>query len=356
MATALRIQPEAFEFAPELDQHESRLGHLEGSFGEYEDVQPTTVIPCPPYQRGEVATSRTAQGHLPSDVIQHPRGLLIADFGVAWRTPKPSLRSNATLRAWINTMVQVVRTDPTTQIRISGYSDCVGHENNNRFLRRGRARRVRQLLQQLAGPAWSELGPKIVFADAAPRGNYVADNATVEGRAQNRGVLIEHVRTIDFGPGEGTRIQAADTIQRICTRGLQLIRRLDHFDIRITRPRQQRIHCFIARLCRRGFDDRYITEQGVLDYINRGHHQPSYASAKHWLLPDYAVRAGGQRSDQDIWQTLIRIDEDIIQGRDKIDYFYRTHGAATPVRVQRLWDWVTNQQNNRNSIYWCYRP
>ena len=155
---------------------------------------PAPRAACPPYQRGEVAQSRTQQGHLPADVIHHSRGLLIADFAVDWRTPKAALRRDAALRSWLDTMVQVVRANPTTQIRISGYSDCVGNENNNVFLRRGRALRVRQLLQQLAGPNRSVLRPKIVFTGAAPLGDFVADNNTVQGRAQNRGVLIEHTR------------------------------------------------------------------------------------------------------------------------------------------------------------------
>ena len=63
---------------------------------------------------------RTEQGHLASDFIQHPRGTLIADFAVDWRTPKSSLRRDAALRAWLATMTDVVRANPTTRIRISG--------------------------------------------------------------------------------------------------------------------------------------------------------------------------------------------------------------------------------------------
>jgi hypothetical protein len=92
----------------------------------------------------------------------------------------------------------------------------------------------------------------------------------------------------------------------------------------------------------------------VLDHANRLYDQPYYASAKQWLLPEFAVRAGGEVPDQRIWQTLIRIDDDIIQGRGKINYYYATHGAATPVRVQRMRDWVANQEGSERSIYWCY--
>src|SRR6266851_4797135 len=48
--------------------------------------RPTPAVSCANYVRGEVQKSRTARGHLPLDVIAHPRGLLIANFGVDWRT------------------------------------------------------------------------------------------------------------------------------------------------------------------------------------------------------------------------------------------------------------------------------
>jgi outer membrane protein OmpA-like peptidoglycan-associated protein len=307
---------------------------------------------CPSYQRGEVQRSRTQQGHLPSDVIVHPRGLLLADFGVDWRTPKSSVSRDATLRNRVNEIIQVVRANPTTRITISGYSDCVGRERDNSVLRRGRARRVLQLLQHLAGRNWVVLRTRITVR-AAPAGEYVADNATVTGRATNRGVLIESVRDVPFEPDVITAPRP-DTIERICRRGLELVQQQDQFGIRITVHQQQRIRCFLSRLCQAGFDDRYLTAQGVLDYNNQVYSQPYYASAKQWLLPAFAVRAGGLRPDRDIWQTLIRIDDDIIQGRHKINYFYATHGAATPIRVRELRDWVANREGTRDSIYWCY--
>jgi hypothetical protein len=303
-----------------------------------------------------VERSHTQQGHLPADVIQHPSGLLIADFGVDWRTPRPSLQRDPVLRNWLNTVIQLIRSNPSVRIKIRGYSDCVGRENNNAFLRRGRAQRVRQLLQQLAGPQWGLLRSKIVSVEGAPATDFVADNGTAEGRAQNRGVLIEQTRQIDFEPDvvEGRR---PDTIDRICKRGLELIQTLDRFGVRISVHQQGRIRCFLSKLCQPGFDDRYLTAQGVLDYNNQvAYPQPYYASAKQWLLPNFAVRAGGPRSDEDIWKTLIRVDDDIIQGRGKINYFYATHGAATPVRVRQLRDWVADRERTASSIYWCYGP
>jgi outer membrane protein OmpA-like peptidoglycan-associated protein len=310
---------------------------------------------CPPYQRAEVERSKTGQGHLPSDVFQRPQGgLVIADFGVGWRTPKPSLSRDPTLTKWVRDIIQTARTEPSLSIRISGYSDCVGQERNNSFLRRGRAERVRQLLQRLAGSNWRHLKKAKITVVAAPTGDYLAANATPEGRATNRGVLIEHSITLDFPPENVPR--TPDTIQRICARGLELVKQQDQFGIRISVHQQKRIRCFLSRLCQPGFDDRYLTAQGVLDYNNQVYAQPYYATAKQWLLPDFAVRAGGPRPDQDIWRTLVRIDDDIIQGRGKINYYYATHGAATPRRVQQLRDWVANRENTQNSIYWCYGP
>ena len=181
-------------------------------------AQAVTTL-CPSYQRGEVQRSRTQHGHLPSDVIEHPRGLLIADFGVDWRTPKSSVNRDPTLRNWLNTIIQVVRANPTTRITITGYSDCVGRERDNSFLRNGRARRVLELLQRLAGRDWGVLRAKITVR-AAPAGDYLADNATVTGRATNRAVLIESTRTVQFDEPDVITGRRPDTIERICRRGL----------------------------------------------------------------------------------------------------------------------------------------
>ena len=71
----------------------------------------------------------------------------------------------------------------------------MGPERNNEFLRRGRAERVHQLLGRSAQT-------RVFFKGAAPLGTYVADNATIEGRAKNRGVVIEFSQQIDIPEGE----------------------------------------------------------------------------------------------------------------------------------------------------------
>jgi outer membrane protein OmpA-like peptidoglycan-associated protein len=347
------LQLEALGLDREVQEYEGGSPQYEGVLGEYEaPVGPPTRAMCGPYQRGEVQKSRTQQGHLPADVIRHSRGLLIADFGVDWRTPKSSLARDPELRAVLTELIQVARTNATTKIRIIGFSDCVGRERNNRLLRLGRARKMAALLSRMGGPQWQALRTRITVV-AAPAGDYIADNGTVAGRAQNRSVLIESFRSYS---DEGSVIEGRvpDTMDRICKRGLELIQQREHFGTRVGTHAQKCIRWWLKRLCQSGFDDRYLTGQGVLDYNNKVADPPYYASAKQWLLPAFAVRAGGKRSDKDIWQTLIRIDDDIRQGYHTINRFYHTHGAATPVRVQRLRDWVAGQEKNDQTIYWCY--
>ncbi len=348
-----------FEFGPDaLETAIDPWAELVGEFESKPSRSPGGKT-CQSYQRGEVAKSRTLRGHLPSDVIEHARGLLIADFGVDWRTPKATVKNEPLLRDWLKTTIAVVRANPSTRIRIIGLSDCVGRERNNSLLRRGRARRVYQLLARLAGRGsqWSALKKHISFVGAAPGGDYVADNATVEGRARNRGVLIESSRTVTFDADDVT-VTLPDTIPRIVRRGLELIKRPDQCGLRITRYQQQRMQCILTRLSQPGVDDRYLTGQGILDFMNLRHlypNEPYYARATQWLLPDFVVRSRKKRTDREICNTLVRIDQDIIDGRHLINRYYATHGAATPARIQRLRDWVARKQNDDRSIYSCYK-
>ena len=181
---------EGFEAAPAFEQDES---------GDEFELKPAPA--CAPYAPGEVERSTSAAGLLPADVIDHPRGTLVADFGVNWRTPRDALARDPLLANRLRAWLDRARTDPTTRLRILGFSDCVGPERDNLYLRKGRATRLAALLERMAGPAaWAALRPRITAVEAAPVGEFVATNATVEGRAQNRGVLVEFVRTIDMAP------------------------------------------------------------------------------------------------------------------------------------------------------------
>jgi outer membrane protein OmpA-like peptidoglycan-associated protein len=177
-------------------------GEAEADFeSDFEDEAPAGGA-CGAYEKTEVQRSRAAAGLLPADVIEHPRGLLIADFGVDWRTPRATLRGDAVLKRWLETMQKVVEANPKTSIRILGYSDCVGSEKNNLHLRKGRAERVARLLAEMLGksPAAGALKARLTTAAPAPSGDYVAPNDSVEGRARNRGVLVEVQREVTFEP------------------------------------------------------------------------------------------------------------------------------------------------------------
>src|ERR1043166_2565706 len=83
---------------------------------------------CPAYEKDEIRiswcqTGSCQQGHLPVDVVLHPRGLLIADFGVGWSGIKEATKKEKFFQDWIRS----VKSDLFSIIlRIIGFSDCVG--------------------------------------------------------------------------------------------------------------------------------------------------------------------------------------------------------------------------------------
>lgn len=141
-----------------------------------------------PYQPNEIATSRTEAGHLAADVALLPPGaaicqyLFIMDFGVDWR----HLKTIAKLDPLLVLQLHRFETDTSLQFQIVGYSDCVGAERNNLFLRTGRARNVFHLL----GPSARS---RVFAVKAAPLHEYLYENATIQDRAGNRAVVIEIV-------------------------------------------------------------------------------------------------------------------------------------------------------------------
>jgi hypothetical protein len=148
---------------------------------------------CGSYGSQEIAVSRTASGHITPDVILMPPGLgiprsvtisckylIIRDFGVDWRHVKLATRNEQLFKYWLNR----VETDKSLACRIVGYSDCVGVERNNLFLRRGRALNVFKLLG-------SSARSRVMAVIAAPPQTFLMDNSTIFRRASNRAVVIE---------------------------------------------------------------------------------------------------------------------------------------------------------------------
>jgi hypothetical protein len=161
-----------------------------GSPGSYiGEPTPRPAADCPKYESGEVEISHCQegpcqQGHLVADVVRHPRGLLIADFGVGWSGVKAATLREKLLQDWMREAKSDLK---RIKLRIYGYTDCIDARKNNVTLRRARAERVYGLLDK-------DLQSRVDFKGAAPPGEYVADNKTKEGRAKNRGVLIELLR------------------------------------------------------------------------------------------------------------------------------------------------------------------
>ena len=144
------------------------------------------------YQPNEIRISKTEAGHVTPDVVLQPAGLpgpnvkiicqylIIRDFGVNWRHLK-----RATINEqFFKDMLAKFEADKSLVFRIVGYSDCVGFERHNTFLRKGRARNVFMLMGASARS-------RVISVGAAPPKTYLTDNSTITARADNRSVVIE---------------------------------------------------------------------------------------------------------------------------------------------------------------------
>jgi hypothetical protein len=139
---------------------------------------------CPRYEPGEVSASRTSRGLLDPDVTMlGPGQLLIADFGIGWQGVKGSTRMEPLMRSWLRTF----ESDSSYRLRIFGYGDCSGTDRANERIRRGRAEQVERIL----GPGARS---RVVMRDMAVLGVYITGNNMMQGRARNRGVVIEFYR------------------------------------------------------------------------------------------------------------------------------------------------------------------
>ena len=104
-------RPPMFEAAPRRDIRRPDHRH-------------DTSMPRVSADRGREITF--PQGHLPSDLIAHVRGLLIADFGVDWRTPVLVADRPCSQELARHLDIRLVRATRAPTIRVIGYSDCGG--------------------------------------------------------------------------------------------------------------------------------------------------------------------------------------------------------------------------------------
>lgn len=147
---------------------------------------------CVAYQPNEIRISHTEAGHATPDVILVPAGLpgpnvkimcqylIIRDFGVNWR----HLKTATINEQFFKNMLARFEADKSLIFRIVGYTDCVGVERHNTFLRKGRARNVFNLMGTSARS-------RVISVGGAPPKTYLTDNSTIAARADNRSVVIE---------------------------------------------------------------------------------------------------------------------------------------------------------------------
>ncbi len=121
---------------------------------------------------------------------------------------------------------------------IEGYSDAVGNEEVNAFLRGMRAESVAQFLITMVG-VQSEA---VLIVGPAPRQKYLANNNTPEGRAQNRAVRIYFNRSDNKRVSDLAKVRDIySKLEKLRTKNLNQIqwldRKLTHPDSRPRKPK-----------------------------------------------------------------------------------------------------------------------
>lgn len=104
------------------------------------------------------------------------------DGGILFPTGKTTLNANA--RTDLSQFAASLIQNPETNVEVYGYTDNTGSMEANQRVSTGRADAVRSYLASCGVAA------NRITAVGLPMQNYVASNATAEGRAQNRRVEI----------------------------------------------------------------------------------------------------------------------------------------------------------------------
>ena len=137
----------------------------------------------------EVAKSRSPAGVLADDTTfdAAKESLLVQDFGI----DQDSIPSTMTQSDDWRRMMSMILGDPTTQVAVLGYSDCLGGEQNNKRLRNLRADAV---VKAMPAEAQAKVSP--IFKGWWGSQTYLFSNDTAENRGRNRMVLIALMRAL----------------------------------------------------------------------------------------------------------------------------------------------------------------
>ena len=138
---------------------------------------------------GEVTKSQSPAGVLAVDTHfdAAKESLSVQDFGIDQDSVPPTMTQSDDWRR----MMSMILGDPTTQVAVLGYSDCIGTEQNNRGLRNRRADAV---IKAMPAEAQAKVSP--IFKGWWGSLTYLFPNDTAQNRARNRMVLVALKRSL----------------------------------------------------------------------------------------------------------------------------------------------------------------
>lgn len=346
---------------------------------------------CSGYKPGEEKKSIQAGFLKPTVSLLAPDKLLIADFGVNWRHVKESTKKESLLKAWLNKF----ENDPNYQLRIIGYSDCVGDksnkgEKNDKFLREGRAKRVWELLGKSARK-------RVKSVSAAPLGTYVpgTDNSTVEGRAKNRGVIIEFYAPKPVPTKKPSNVLVWGTIPLPPSEFYRFQKAIVDLESRVVQtasqdPGLRRYLCWIQKLKQPDVDDRIIGWGKICPKTSgaiSGMRLPIGSCDLNLGTPiNQTVLEKSIRSSSDVdnvgeslgiityirasivvsfemtspsvrLENLRRLTDNATRAIDNLDKWANADlggSSAMPTTYRAIKDWIIKRQNDPKSLYSCF--